>query len=87
MHLLLAVLGPGCFLQLWYTGFSLGWLLLFRSTGCRLQELLHVGSEVAACRLQSTSSVVAVKGLIYSEACGMLDHGLNWCPLRCKVDS
>ena len=53
----------------------------------RLQELLHVGSEVAACRLQSTGSVVVVKGLLCSEACGILGHGLNWCPLHCKADS
>ena len=50
------VAASGGYSSLWCVGFSLRWLLLLRSTGSRhrgLQELLHVGSVVAARRLSS----------------------------------
>ena len=48
----------GSYFSLRYVGFSLQWLLLFRSTGSRC-----VGSVLAACRLQRVGSVVVVQGL------------------------
>ena len=61
---LLAVLGlcyytdfslrqAGATLQLWFAGFSLRYILLLQSTGCR-----HMGSVVVVLRLQSIGSIV-----------------------------
>ena len=80
----------GATLQLWCTGFSLRWLLLW-STGslaCRLQQLQCVGSVVAALRLQSTGLIVVIHGLSCSVACQIfLDQGLNLCLLHWQADS
>ena len=78
---------------LWYltVGLSLQWPLPLQSTGSRefgLQQLLHVGSAVAARGLQSMRSVVDCTGL------GTLQHvRSSWTrdrtsvPLHCKADS
>ena len=61
------------------TGFSMQWRLLLQSTGskvCRLQQLWHTGSGVAA------------YGFSCPEACGIfLDQGSNPSPLHRHVDS
>ena len=51
--------------QLQCAGFSLLWLLSWStgSKGCRLQQLRHMGSIVAAPRPQSTGSIIAAHGL------------------------
>ena len=50
---------------------------------CRLQKMQHVGSGVAAPRLQSTGSVVVAHGFSCSTACGIFpDQGLNPCFLH-----
>ena len=65
---LLAVLGlcyytdfslrqAGATLQLWFAGFSLRYILLLQSTGCR-----HMGSVVVVLRLQSIGSLLTVAG-------------------------
>ena len=55
--------------------FSLQWLLLLQSMDSR-----HGGSVVAVPGLWSTSSIVVVRGLRCSEACGIfLDQGSNPC--------
>ena len=64
-------------------GFSLWWLLLWRSTGSR-----HVGSVVVVRGLQSAGSVVVAHGLSCSAACGIFpDQGSNPCPLHWQADS
>ena len=79
-------------------GFSLRWLLLLWSTGCRWagfsscgtrpQQLQFTGSVVVARRLQSTGSVVVTHGLSCSVACGiLLAQGSNLCPLHWQADS
>ena len=85
IYLFLAVLGLGCCGQAFFScdrqgllsisedNFSLWWLLLFQSTGCRVhgpQWLQHMGSAVV------------------SWACGILpDQGSNVCPLHWQADS
>ena len=82
----------GAVLQLQCMGFSLRWRLLLRSLGYsahRLPQLRHVGSVVAAPRLQSTGLIFVVPRLNCSMACGIfLDQGSN-CPcfLHWQVDS
>ena len=52
------------------------------------QQLQHVGSVVAAPRLQSTGSIVVAHGLSCSAGCGILQNqGLNLCLLYWQVDS
>ena len=47
-----------------------------------------MGSFVAACRLQSSGSIVVVHGLSRSAASGIfLDQGSNLCPLHWQVDA
>jgi len=64
-------------------GFSLLWLLLSWSTACRLcglQQLEHVGSVAVAPGFQNTDSIVVVRGLSCSKACGIFpDQGSNPC--------
>ena len=62
------------------------------STGSRapgVQQLQHMGSAVAASRLQSTGSMVVGHGPSCSAgSCGIFpDGGLNLCLLRWQVDS
>ena len=90
--LFLAVLSLCCragFSLVAVQGFSLRGLLLLQSTGSRvhrLQQLRHMGSVVAASRLQSTGSIV--HGLSCSKTCGLfLDQGSNPCLLHQQVDS
>ena len=48
----------------------------------------HVGSVSAAPRLQSTSSIVVMRGIICSMNCGICpDQGSNLCLLHWQVDS
>ena len=55
---------------------------------CRLQQLCHVGSVVAAPGLQSTGSVAVAHRLSCFKACGIfLDQGSNPCFLHWQVDS
>ena len=72
-------------------GFSLRWLLLLRSTGCRRADSSSCGawvSVVVARGLWSTGSVVVAHGLSCSAACGIFpDQGLNPCPLHWQADS
>ena len=69
--------------SLWYTDFSLWWLLLLRST---LQGVR--ASVVAALGPQSPGSVVVAHEFSCSLTCGIfLDQGLNPCPLHWQVDS
>ena len=85
---LLAVLGLCCCVQAFSSlvsggcslvgvpGFSLWWLLLLQSTGCRVH------------RLQQTQHGVVVRGLSCPIAYGTFwDQGLNPCPLHWQVDS
>ena len=70
--------------SLWCTGSSLRWLLLLRVTGSRVQASVVVacGLIVVIPRLYRTGSVVVVRGLSCSVACGIfLDQGLNLCCL------
>ena len=62
------------------------------STGSRapgVQQLQHMGSVVAAPRLQSTGSIAVVPGLSCSVgSCGIFpDVGLNLCLLHWQADS
>ena len=62
------------------------------STGSRapgVQQLQHMGSVVAAPRLQSTGSIAVVPGLSCSVgSCGIFpDGGLNLCLLHWQADS
>ena len=69
----------------WCTGSSLRWLLLLRVTGSRVQASVVVacGLIIAIPGLYSTGSVVEVRGLSCSVACGVfLDQGLNLCLLH-----
>ena len=67
------------------------WAQQLQHTGIRvhgLSYLWHVSSVVAACRLQSTGSVVVAHRLSCSVACGIfLDQGSNLFPLRWQADS
>ena len=71
---------------LWCVVFSLQWLLLLQRMGskaCRLQQLRHVGSAVAAPGLQSTGSTVEANGLSCSMAHGVFpDQESNSCLLQ-----
>ena len=77
--------------SLWCVVFSLQWLLLLQRMGskaCRLQQLRHVGSAVAAPGLQSTGSTVEANGLSCSMAHGVFpDQGSKPCRLHWQVDS
>ena len=58
------------------------------SRACKLQHLQHMGSAVAAPRLQCTGSIVAAHRLSGPAACGIVpDQGSNLCPLLWQVDS
>ena len=62
-------------------GLSVWWLLLCRSVGSR-----HLGSVVAARRLQSTGSIVVAHRLSCLLACGLFpDQGLNPHLLHCRT--
>ena len=68
------------------------WLLLLRGTGCsahRFRYWCHVGSVVAAPRLQSTGLISVVPRLSCCTSCGiLLDQGSNRpCFLYWQVDS
>ena len=77
------VVASGGYTLLRCMGFSLWWLLLLHSMGCRC-----VGSVVVAHGLQSAGSVVVAHGLSSSMACGIFpDQGSNPCPLHWQVDS
>ena len=69
---------------LWYTGFSLQWLLSLQSTGaraCGFLQLRHVGSEVAAPGSRAHE-------LSCSAACGIFpDKGSNLSLLCWQADS
>ena len=83
LHALSLVAVSGGYSSFWCVGFSLRWLLLSWSTGSR-----HVGSVVVACELWSTGSVVVVRRLSCSVACGIFpDQGSNPCPLHWQADS
>ena len=73
----------GAPLHLLGKGLSLLWLLLSWSTAsrvCGLQQLEHVGSVAAAPGFQNTGSIVVVRGLSCSKACGIFpDQGSNPC--------
>ena len=81
----------GATLQLCGSGFPLWWLLLLQSAGsraCKLQQLQHMSSVVAALRLQSTGSTVVVHRLSCFAACGIfLGQGCNPCLLHWWEDS
>ena len=52
------------------------------SRGLRLQELWHVGSDIAAPELWSTGAIVVAQELSCSVVCGIfLDQGSNLCLL------
>ena len=78
------------FLQFWYTSFSLRWLLLLRSIGSRAEGSISCGPWAQLFLvpgLQSTASIVVVRGLSHSEACGIFpDQGLDPCLLPWQVD-
>ena len=88
VYLFLVVQGLHCCMCV---GLSLWCLLLLQSTGfrvLRLQQLWHMGSIVAAPRLQSTGLVVVVQGLSCSKVCGIfLDQRSNPCLLYWQADS
>ena len=71
--------------RLWCTGFSLWWLFLLQSTGCRGMGFGSGAGRLSGCGLRlwgMWASVVVAQGLSYSAACGIfLDQGSNLCPL------
>ena len=82
------------FLWLWQAGATLGcgaWASRFGGFSCcGVQALGTWASVVAACRLQSTGSAVAVHRLSWphSLACRIFpNQELNQCPLHWQVDS
>ena len=97
IYLFMPVLGLCCCVEsggcplVWCVGFLLQWFLLLWSMGSkahRLQQLQHVGSVVAAPRLQSTGSIVVMHGLSCSEVYEIfLTQGSNPCLLHWQVDS
>ena len=72
-------------------GFSSWWASLGAEHGLQstlFQQLQHVGSVVAASRLQNTGSTVVVQGFSCSKACGIFqDQGSNSCPSHWQADS
>ena len=70
---------------------SLRWFLLLWSAGSRAQGLQlwqHMGSVMVAPGLWSTGSIVVVRWLSCSTACGIFpDQGSNPCLLHWQVDS
>ena len=70
---------------LWYMGFSLWWLSMLQSTGCRCMGLGSGVGGLSSCGLWALGMwalVVVTQGLTYSAACGLLlDQGSNLCPL------
>ena len=71
--------------RLWCTGFSLWWLFLLQSAGCRGMGFGSGAGRLSGCGLRlwgMWASVVVAQGLSYSAACGIfLDQGSNLCPL------
>ena len=78
VHRLSLVAASRAALQWWGAGFSLCWLFLLCSTGSTVQT-----SVVATPGLQSTGSVVVVRGLSCFTAHRIFpDQGSNLCPLH-----
>ena len=76
--------------SLWYTGFSLRWLLLLRSMDSKahgLKQLQHMGLVVVAPEFESTGSVVVVMGLVALRHV-QCSQTRDWtqCPLHWQVD-
>ena len=67
------------------TGFSLRWLPLLRSTGCKRAQ---VSAAATGGPPSMQAPAVMVRGLSCPAACGIfLDWGLNTCPLHWRVVS